>query len=52
MSSTVRNVLVSLAIAAVFLFLAFRSVSLEELRGSFARFDAWWLIPAVVISLL
>lgn len=52
MSSTTRNVLVSLGIAAVFLYLAFRSVSLDELGDAFAKFNAWYLIPAVLISFL
>ena len=52
MSSTTRNVLLSLGIAAAFLFLAFRSVSLDELGGALAKFDPWYLIPAVLISFL
>ncbi len=52
MSSTTRNVLVSLGFAGLFLFLAFRSVSLEELGGALARFDPWYIVPAVVISFL
>lgn len=52
MSATTRNVLVSLGIAGVFLFLAFRSVSLGELGDALAKFDPWYLVPAVAISLL
>ncbi len=52
MSSTIRNILVSLGIAAAFLFLAFGSVSLDELGGALAKFDPWYLIPAVLISFL
>jgi glycosyltransferase 2 family protein len=42
----------SLGVAAVFLWLAFRQVALDELGHAFARFDARWLAPAVAISLL
>jgi len=52
MSPTMRNVLVSLGIAALFLFLAFRSVSLAVLGGTRAKFRPWYLIPAAGVSLL
>lgn len=52
MTSTTRNVLVSLGIAAGFLYLAFRSVSLDELGNALANFNAWYLFPAVLISFL
>jgi uncharacterized protein (TIRG00374 family) len=42
----------SLGVAAVFLWLAFRQVPLDELGDAFARFDARWLVPAVAISLV
>ena len=40
MTSTTRNVLVSLGIAAGFLYLAFRSVSLDELGNALAEIQS------------
>jgi hypothetical protein len=47
-----RNVLLSLLISALFLYLAFRNVPLSDLGTALQRFDAWWLLPAFAISLL
>ena len=46
------NVVLSLLVGAVFLYLAFRNVPLAELGAAFGHFDARWLVPAVAISLL
>jgi len=46
------NVGLSVAIAGLFLFLAFRNVPFAELDAALERFDARWLVPAVAISLL
>ncbi len=51
-SRTLLNVLLSLIIGGGFLYLAFHNVSFDQLGEAFARFDGWWLIPAVVVSLL
>jgi uncharacterized protein (TIRG00374 family) len=51
-SRTAINILLSLLLAALFLYLAAHNVSLEQLRQSFRRFDARWLVPAVALSLL
>jgi uncharacterized protein (TIRG00374 family) len=45
-------VLSSLVVGGVFLFLAFRHVPLDELRGAFRQLDARWFVPAVALSLL
>ena len=45
-----RNVLLSLVVAAVFLYLAFRNVPLAELGAALGRFKLPWLIPAFAIS--
>jgi uncharacterized protein (TIRG00374 family) len=50
-SHTLRNVLVSLAVAGLFLYLAFRNVPLADLGTALRQFDLIWLIPAVIISL-
>src|SRR5262245_690236 len=42
----------SFAVAALFLFLAFRHVPLANLGAALARFDRRWLLPALAISLL
>ena len=52
MSKTTLNVLVSLGIAAVFMYLAFRSVSWDEIATALAKFDTAYLLPAIVVSLL
>ena len=52
MSSTARNIVLSLLVAVVFLYLAFRNVALGDLGDALGRFHAWWLIPAIAISLL
>jgi uncharacterized protein (TIRG00374 family) len=46
------KVLGSLAIGAVCLWFAVREVHGEELRDAFALFNAWYLIPLVLISLM
>ncbi|HYD50633.1 MAG TPA: lysylphosphatidylglycerol synthase transmembrane domain-containing protein [Terriglobales bacterium] len=51
-SQTVRNILISVAVGALFLFLAFRNVELEQLGAAFERFDITYLVPALLISLL
>ncbi len=50
MSSTTRNVIVSLAIAAVFIWLAVDNVEGEELAEALGKFDPWYLTPAVLIN--
>ena len=51
-SRTLINVALSLAVAALFMYLAVRNVSIDELRASFRHFDARWLLPAAGLSLL
>ena len=51
MSANVRNVVISIAVAMLFLYLAFRNVPLADLQTALQRFDLIWLIPAVAISL-
>jgi uncharacterized protein (TIRG00374 family) len=46
------NVGLSVVIAGLFLFLAFRNVPFAELGAALERFDARWLVPAVAISML
>jgi uncharacterized protein (TIRG00374 family) len=46
------KLLLSLAVGALFLYLAFRDVPLGDLRDAFGRLDARWLVPAVTVSLL
>lgn len=46
------NVLLSIVLAGVFLYLAFRHVPLAGLGTALQRFDLRWLIPAFGISLL
>lgn len=48
----VVNLVISLVVAGLFLYLAFRNVPLAELRDALQRFDMRWLVPAVGISLL
>ncbi len=51
-SQTIRNVVISLVLGAFFLYLSFRNVPWGDLKAAFSTFDPFWLIPAVVISLL
>src|SRR5262249_58647716 len=46
------EVLSSLVVGGVFLFLAFRHVPLDELGSAFRELDARWFIPAIGLSLL
>ncbi len=46
----VTKIALSTAIAAGFLYLAFRNVPLADLRVALARFDVRWLVPAFTIS--
>lgn len=46
----VINIGLSMVVAAVFLFLAFRNVPLADLGAALRRFDLRWLIPAFAIS--
>ncbi len=48
---TLLQIGVSFAVAAVFLFLAFRNVPLTELAEALSRFHWPWLFPAVLVSL-
>lgn len=45
------NLIISSALAALFLYLCFRNVPLAALGAALQRFDPWWLIPAFTISL-
>jgi uncharacterized protein (TIRG00374 family) len=47
-----RNLVLSLLISGLFLYLAFRNVPLDELGAALRRFDLRWLVPAIVISLM
>jgi hypothetical protein len=47
-----RNALLSLAVSAGFLYLAFRNVPLADLGAALARVDPGWLGVAVVVSFL
>lgn len=49
---TLVNVGLSLVVAGLFLYLAARNVSIDQLHDSFRHFEAWWLVPAVALSLL
>ncbi len=44
------NLILSIVVAAAFLYLAFRNVPMAELRTAMQRFDARWLVPAFAIS--
>ena len=46
----VINIGLSLVVAAVFLYLAFRHVPLADLGAALERFDLRWLVPAFAIS--
>ncbi len=46
------NLAVSLLLAGVFLYLAFRNVPFADLGVTLERFDVRWLVPAVAVSLL
>ncbi|HXQ22439.1 MAG TPA: lysylphosphatidylglycerol synthase transmembrane domain-containing protein [Candidatus Acidoferrales bacterium] len=45
------NLVLSLVVAALFLYLAFRNVPLGDLGVALGRFDLRWLVPALAISL-
>jgi uncharacterized protein (TIRG00374 family) len=45
------NLVLSLVVAALFLYLAFRNVPLGDLGTALQRFDLRWLVPAFAISL-
>src|ERR1043166_3635359 len=47
----VINITLSVVVAAVFLYLAFRNVPLRDLTAAIQRFDPRWLVPAFAISL-
>jgi len=47
----VINIVLSLVVAGLFLYLAFRNVPLADLGAALQRFDLRWLLPAVLISL-
>ncbi|HUI26262.1 MAG TPA: lysylphosphatidylglycerol synthase transmembrane domain-containing protein, partial [Candidatus Kryptonia bacterium] len=49
---TLRNVVLSLAVSALFLYLAFRNVPLHDLGAALRRFDPRWLAPAFALSIL
>src|SRR6185436_3827209 len=51
-SRTLVNVVVSFLAAALFLYLAARNVSVDELRASFQHFAARWLVVGALLSLL
>jgi hypothetical protein len=46
------NLGLSLVVAGLCLFLAFRNVPFGDLREALARFDARWLVPAFLLSFL
>jgi len=46
------NLALSIVVAALFLYLAFRNVPMADLRVAMQRFDARWLLPAFGISFL
>ncbi len=51
-AQTIRNTLISLAVGGLFLYLAFRNVALDELGEALRQFNLWYLLPAIVISLM
>jgi uncharacterized protein (TIRG00374 family) len=51
-AQTLRNVVLSLLLGALFLYLSFRNVAWDDLRQAFEQFDPFWLGPAILISLL
>ena len=46
------NLLLSVVVAAVFLYMAFRNVPMAEVHTAMQRFDGRWLVPAFAISFL
>lgn len=48
---TLRNVLVSLVVGGLFLFMAMRNIDQEHFWAAMSQFDGTYLIPAVLISL-
>jgi len=50
-AQTIRNTLISLAVGALFLYLAFRNVPLDDLGVALRQFNLWYLLPAVAVSL-
>ncbi len=46
------NVGLSVVVAGLFLYLAFRNVPMQDLRLAMQRFDPRWLLPAFAVSLL
>lgn len=51
-AQTLRNVLISVVVGALFLFLAFRNVAFDQLGEALGRFHLGYLAPAIAISLL
>ncbi|GIW41747.1 MAG: membrane protein [Candidatus Binatia bacterium] len=49
--STAVNVFLAFLLGGVFLYLAARNVAWTDLVAAFGRFDARWLLPAVLVSL-
>lgn len=46
------NLVLSIVVAGLFLYMAFRNVPFAQLGTALERFDARWLVPAVALSLL
>lgn len=51
-AQTIRNTLISLAVGALFLYLAFRNVPFDDLATALRQFNPWYLFPAIGVSLL
>jgi uncharacterized protein (TIRG00374 family) len=49
---TLRNLVISLLVAAAFLYLAFRNVPLADLGLALRQVEPWWLLVATGVSLM
>jgi hypothetical protein len=47
-----RNVVLSLVLGGVFLYLTFRNVAMADVVAALGQFDMRWLLPAIAVSLL
>lgn len=52
MTKRVLNIVVSIIVAAMFFWLAFRSVPLQELWHQIKTISIWWIVPFIVVTLL
>lgn len=52
MTKRILNIVVSIIVAAMFLWLAFQSVNLQELWIQVKTISVWWIPPFIVVTLL